>query len=110
MKIRGIEITGEFNGKISYLDTTVVYVKRFETMTVNTNEGSCIITADEIISFIKARNNKSKAQELINRLKEIEKELKDSNAPGADLRLERSAIEDRLDSMVIEKITGGIDE
>ena len=97
-----IEITEEYDVKFG-LAKTEYNPKRFTTMTVKTNDGSYIITADEIIAFIKARNNRSKAQELVDRLKEIEKELSDSKAP-TDLRLEQSAIESRLDSMVIEKI------
>jgi len=64
MKIRELQITGKevnrvFKGAAAGDSTkAIVYIKGFERLTVDTDDGSWLIYPDEIISFIQARRNK----------------------------------------------------
>ena len=60
-KIRGIQITGKQVHRIFKRASTgqptkeIVYIKDFEKMTVDTDDGSWGITAEEIVAFLIAR-------------------------------------------------------
>ena len=60
MQVLGKEITRLFKGSATGDPVKqIVYVKGFEKMTVDTNDGSFIIKVDEILSFLEERMKES---------------------------------------------------